>query len=558
MPIRVSTFSEEEAFQPDISSWLEEGDKLLKEGRFEEAEKCFLKVKEINPQSPAVYNGLGFVAYQKKDFKEAVKSFKKALQFNPAYSQAWNNLGASYLALSHFSEAKSAFAKAVGLNPNLQDALENLGWIVDNFFANSFKLPTLSVCLIMKNEEQNLPRLLSSVAEYGEEVVAVDTGSTDRSVEIARLHGAKVYFYRWNDDFSAAKNEALRHARGEWILALDADEEMNAEDLKKLKLILACSNYQAFMLPIKSPLDPEEKNHMLNYLVRVFKNRPEIRYRGRVHETVESSLLELGEKICKLHHLFISHHGYKEPGKTGWKVFSRNRDLLLKAAEEEPDNVNTLAYLGRTYLSQGHWEEAKEYLEKVLALSTGFNFSVLSARLDLAWIALQEDNLEEAFSQLTLLRQKEPHFPDGYYLLGLTYHKKGEYAEALAAFEQVFQVDYRKSGSPMFFFRVSLGDLYQKMGECYLLLGNPEKAKECLQKVEELSGDSASSLNNLGVAAMRLGEREKAENYFRKALTLDPAHPDARSNLFRFLLEAGRTKEAKRCLEEMKEFLQES
>lgn len=109
----------------------------------------------------------------------------------------------------------------------------------------------------------------------------------------------------------------------------------------------------------------------------------------------------------------------------------------------------------------------------------------------------------------------------------------------------------------MVFFRFSWGDLYQKMGECYLVAGENEKAKECFEKASEFSEDNPDLLNNLGVAMVKLGDRENAEMYFKKALEANPAHPDARSNLFRFLLEEGRVQEARALLSQMKEILEQ-
>ncbi|WP_369018112.1 tetratricopeptide repeat protein [Thermatribacter velox] len=557
MPIRIAMSHGEQVQPGSFETLLEQSSQFIKEGCFEEAEKCLLRMQEIAPDSPSLYNLMGFLAYQKKDFKKAVRSFEKALQVNPHYAEGWNNLGAAYLALSRLSDAKAAFVKAVNLNPNLNDALENLSWITEHFFAHSTKFPTVSACAIMKNEEQNLPRLLSALNGYVDEVVLVDTGSTDRSVEVARSFGARIYFHKWREDFSAAKNEALERAQGEWILFLDADEAMIPEDLKKLRLILTYTSHEAFMLPIKNFLDPQERTYMLNYLVRVFRRRPEIRYQGRIHETVEGSLVELGKKAFKLYSIFVYHYGYKNQKKTARKVFSRNYELLLKEIKENPENLNALSYLGRNCFLKGKFEEAKNYLQRVLTISRDFNFAVLTAHLDLAWIAIREGDFEEAFAHLDAVREREPYLPDLYYLLGLAHHKKGEYARALECFEKVFSVDYRKSKSLMVFFRFSWGDLYQKMGECYLVAGENEKAKECFEKASGFSEDNPDLLNNLGVAMVKLGDRENAEMYFKKALEANPAHPDARGNLFRFLLEEGRVAEARALLSQMKEILEQ-
>jgi glycosyltransferase involved in cell wall biosynthesis len=93
----------------------------------------------------------------------------------------------------------------------------------------------LSVCLIVKNEEKFLGQCLKSVRDLASQIVVVDTGSTDRTVEIAKEYGAEVYSFAWCDDFSAARNAALEHATGDWVLVLDADEELSAEGREKLK-----------------------------------------------------------------------------------------------------------------------------------------------------------------------------------------------------------------------------------------------------------------------------------------------------------------------------------
>src|SRR5580658_1616487 len=96
----------------------------------------------------------------------------------------------------------------------------------------------VSLCMIVRNEEANLPPCLASVAGLTDEVVVVDTGSHDRTKEIALAHGARVFDFAWCDDFSAARNESLRHARGDWVLWLDADDRVTAENRMRLQKLL--------------------------------------------------------------------------------------------------------------------------------------------------------------------------------------------------------------------------------------------------------------------------------------------------------------------------------
>src|SRR3990167_648830 len=105
---------------------------------------------------------------------------------------------------------------------------------------------TISLCMIVKNEEKYLGQCLNSVKEIVNEVIITDTGSTDKTKEIAKKFKAKIFDFKWNDDFSEARNESLKHATKEWILVLDADEIINRDDLNKIKEIVKDKETDAF------------------------------------------------------------------------------------------------------------------------------------------------------------------------------------------------------------------------------------------------------------------------------------------------------------------------
>ncbi|MFZ2655904.1 MAG: glycosyltransferase family 2 protein, partial [Victivallales bacterium] len=97
------------------------------------------------------------------------------------------------------------------------------------------KPPTLSVCMIVKNEEAFLGRCLKSVVDHVDEIIIVDTGSTDRTVGIAKSFGARIYYHPWQDDFSLHRNQSISYARGRWIFIIDADEEYRASSKRNLR-----------------------------------------------------------------------------------------------------------------------------------------------------------------------------------------------------------------------------------------------------------------------------------------------------------------------------------
>ncbi len=131
--------------------------------------------------------------------------------------------------------------------------------------------PTLSLCMIVKNEEEFLPTCLESVKDYVDEIIIVDTGSTDSTVEIAKRYNAKIYHHAWENSFSKARNYSLKYATCDWILILDADEEVDKEDAHKLKDTIKENGVDVIYLPvIDKPLEGLSTSIYISE--RIFKN----------------------------------------------------------------------------------------------------------------------------------------------------------------------------------------------------------------------------------------------------------------------------------------------
>lgn len=229
-------------------------------------------------------------------------------------------------------------------------------------------MPTLSACLIVKNEEKVLVRCLESVRGVADEIIVVDTGSTDRTVEIARKFGAKVYHAEWTHDFAAARNVSLSKATGDWILVLDADEVLDPASAPMLKKVLLSGNVpgrirmyylREINYLMKGDLAQESSEHQN---MRLFPNRPDIRYVGRIHEQVkyigrdpeawktmspgapepdDGTLIERFTTPLLLHH-----YGYISEEWDRKDRDARNLALLQKAIVETPDDPFTHFNLG--------------------------------------------------------------------------------------------------------------------------------------------------------------------------------------------------------------------
>ncbi|MCI0520736.1 MAG: glycosyltransferase family 2 protein [Chloroflexi bacterium] len=230
--------------------------------------------------------------------------------------------------------------------------------------------PTLSVCMIVKNERENLPRCLGSVRRAADDLVVVDTGSSDDSAAVAAGLGARVLSFPWRDDFAAARNFALDNARGDWLLVMDADEELAPRSLSILKTCLRSTKADALSLRVRNFHPPGSLREYTDVAqIRLFRNLPGFRYQGSVHEHIRASIQNAGGRIAPCE-VILWHHGYAQVIVQGGESRqARNLRLLEAAAAREVNNAYLQAKLGLTCYAAGQFGLAQERLERSLALA---------------------------------------------------------------------------------------------------------------------------------------------------------------------------------------------
>jgi len=186
----------------------------------------------------------------------------------------------------------------------------------------------LSVCMIVKNEQETLSRALSSVQPIADEIVVVDTGSTDSTKEIASKFTDKIYDFKWSDDFAAARNCSLDHATKSMILWLDADDFIPEKSAEKIAEINAsnCMDGYFFNILNINPCRPDLVHTEPFRQFRMFPNISGLRFEGKIHESIYPKCKELGIKMS-IADVLIEHHGYKNPAIMTEKIKRNNRLL---------------------------------------------------------------------------------------------------------------------------------------------------------------------------------------------------------------------------------------
>ena len=207
---------------------------------------------------------------------------------------------------------------------------------------------TISACLIVKNEEKQLPGCLESIKDMVDEIIIVDTGSTDRSIEIAKGFGANVYKHPWENDFSKHRNQTVQYASGNWLLMIDADERLVPKiGITKNKLVSVLNGLpeicNAIMLPMRD-INPQG-DVVTEYMnVRLIKHTADFHYEGIIHENPVFT----GKPIA-ISEIALNHHGYHLAHQEMDKKHKRNTDLLLKRLEKNPKDIATYFYLTNHY-----------------------------------------------------------------------------------------------------------------------------------------------------------------------------------------------------------------
>lgn len=303
----------------------------------------------------------------------------------------------------------------------------------------------ISFCMICKDEENVIERCLNSVKDIVDELIVVDTGSTDQTVNIAKKCGATVYHLPWNDDFAAARNFGLEKANGDWVLFLDADEQLHLEDGMKLRNLIQLSDDAAYFLKVLNFIGSTVEEGKIEEcpVLRLFRNHQNVRFEGRVHEQIAGSIRkQFPDRLINYTDIRILHYGYQENVVADKKKKERNLKLVSRQVAEEPHNAFHRYNLAGEYMRTQNYQEALHQFQeaKKLCQIEQMAFGHLLIKKELICLAHLNKNKEA----LELSRQeikRFPNYPDLYYLIGHFSLLFGNHEEAKQAFLQVVQTE---------------------------------------------------------------------------------------------------------------------
>jgi tetratricopeptide (TPR) repeat protein/SAM-dependent methyltransferase len=362
--------------------------------------------------------------------------------------------------------------------------------------------------MIVKNEEANLPGCLRSVADLVQEIIVVDTGSTDRTREIATSLGARVFDFRWVDDFAAARNASLQHATGEWIFWLDGDESLDEVNRDRLRAQFAALKVEhaAYVMQQHS-ISESSDDETIFAQVRLFPNTPFLRWRYRVHEQILPALEETGADI-RWSPVVISHSGYLDPTTYRGKQ-ERNLRLLNLQQAETPDDPLTLFNLGLTHYTLNRPTEAIQFWRDSLARSAPT--SSLRRKL-YALLAKSDLQMGRPQAAAEMIRTGLSHHSDDVELLSM-------HAALLAG----------------------RGDLCGAESCLRQILQNPSSSYFAASLDAGLLG--YKTRHNLARLCRAQGRHAEAESHWRAALAERPGYQPALADLAGLLLEQQRWSE---------------
>jgi GT2 family glycosyltransferase/tetratricopeptide (TPR) repeat protein len=415
----------------------------------------------------------------------------------------------------------------------------------------------LSLCMIVRDSAKTLPACLESIRPWVDEMVIVDTGSVDETPRIVESFGGRLFHFPWCDDFSAARNESISHARGEWVFWMDSDDTIPPACGCGLDALVEQDidpEVLGFVAQVHCPggeedgeSDPDSDVTVVDH-VKLFRNRSDLRFDGRIHEQILPAIRAAGGQVAWTD-LYVVHSG-SDHSREG-QDRKRERDLRILKLElaERPDHPFTLFNLGMTYVDGSQFAEGADFLRRSIAVSGPDESHLRKAYALLVYAEMRLNHNQEA---QVICRQGRELFPADAELRfreGVLLHDLGRLDEAVSAYHDVLEGSEERHFSSVdrglagFKARQNLAVAYGDMGRL------DEAERQWRQVVSEMP-DYRAGWRGLGEAVLRQGLFDAGNRIAEELLQKLPLRREGRLLKSRIALELGAVAEARRWLDE--------
>jgi tetratricopeptide (TPR) repeat protein len=520
---------------------LEQARKLIRGAAYLPAEQTLSELLSESPDDPAA-NAVAGILYcltQREELAPPLlaKAWPKGSEPQSEDARHLAQILVDYIHCRKLMAAKLGIKDALG--PRMEAAVRKVADIQPSEDVGI----TLSACMIVKNEEKHLQRCLKSIQGLVDELVVVDTGSTDRTVEIAETYGAKLGYFEWCDDFSAARNESLRLASGHWALWIDADEELDPESWSAIREGIIRPQYGGHFISIVNYMSEDnEADQYVHCPVRLFRHLPEIRFVSRIHEQIMPSIIEMGLPFANLGRARIYHYGYQAASMNEKNKLDRTITMLEREVRDYPEDPFHWFNLTNAYAAGARHREVvrcgRVCLQK---LEPGNRYGSLAYHLLMIALTALGRNAEAlAYYDEAVIRGFEGilvEFGRAQALL-----ESGRLDEALASVDNCLKMEWpeRTTGD----YGIVTHKTHTLKGKILLKMGRFDEALQLFEYALSVDPTFSIALQGRGLALEAMGRLDDALSAFQAGLELKGIEHVARKNCARVVFKLGRHAEA--------------
>lgn len=348
----------------------------------------------------------------------------------------------------------------------------------------------LSLCMIVKNEEENIEKCLEAVKDFVHEIIIVDTGSLDGTKKICLNYTEKIYDFKWDDDFAAARNFSISKASNNWILVLDADEEVINFNREQLIKFIKNKKNDKLVGRIKRTNFMDDDKGVKKYTERVNRvfNKDYFCYNGTIHEQIVSKSSE--GYSTELIDISVEHEGYLKDTMSRKGKLKRNINLLNKEIGNNPQDPYLFFQLGKSYYMLKDFKKACNCFEKSLSYSLDYRLEYVEDLVETYGYSLVECGEYDSALHIKDYFHYYKNSPDFLFLMGIICMNNAMFSQAVDYFDNCTKYEFCKvEGITTFLSYYNIGVIFEVLGykanaaEYYKLCGDYENAVNRLKAI---------------------------------------------------------------------------